>query len=204
MHANRLVILALALFLGSHIQAQDKTRYIFEGENVNYGGFGGPLFTIGGYDGQAAYYSGGGGGALINKRIILGGYGMGLTSDFNLPNPDGALPNVDYVLEFGHGGLWLGYNFSPEKAVHLTSTLLLGGGSISTEQYIGDQSNTLDRAGAFVATPMVGVELNLIRWMRLAAVGGYQYVASNGRQDAASKLSSPIVQLQLKFGFFGD
>lgn len=191
------------------LKAQE-TEYLFNGNDTRFGGFGGPIFQLAGIGDQLAFYNGGGGGAIINGRFFIGGYGMGLSSEYlidpaRIPNPRN---NSTYELNFGHGGLWLGYNFKPSKLIHFSLSTSFGGGQYSIEED-NDFEDDIDEYASenvFVISPMVGAEMNIVPWCKIAALGGYQYV-SGGNSPLASfpgDLSSPVLQLQLKFGYFPD
>lgn len=56
-----------------------------------------------------------------------------------------------------------------------------------------------------VMTPELGIEVNVVHWMRVAVTGGYRWAngvsKSTGLND--SDFSNPVVSLTLRFGNFG-
>lgn len=181
------------------------TEYLFGGDGWKIGGFGGPMLQFASVNDQLALYNGGGGGAIVNGKFFIGGYGMGLTTNHNI-NPS-RLSNANaeniYEVDFGHGGLWLGYNFKPSKMFHFSFSSTIGGGNYSIETYNDDGllAEYLSE-NALVLTPTAGVEVNVIPWMRIAATAGYQYVAGSSGNAWPTDFSSPVMQLQFKFGYF--
>lgn len=201
---KRIVVLLLCI-LGMAPGHAQNTEYLLGSEGWKIGGFGGPLLQLASVNDQLAFYNGGGGGAIVNGKFFIGGYGMGLSGNHNINPARLANSNSEntYQLDFGHGGLWLGYNFKPAKMFHFTLSSTLGGGNFSIEAYNDDGFQAEYVSGnTLVLTPAAGVEINVIPWMRIAATAGFQYVAGSGSSTWPTDLSSPVMQLQLKFGYF--
>lgn len=172
------------------------------------GGFGGPNAELAFIDGEAAFYSGGSGAMIINGSFIIGGYGQGLVSTHIIDPYEGFAirPAVmtNRVTEINHGGLWLGYIHKPNKLVHLHGGLQFGGGEVDfydqwSESYEFDDDN-------FIALrPYIGAEINIIKFMKISASAGYQFIQGlNNPHLEDAELSQPFVNLGLKFGFFND
>jgi hypothetical protein len=72
----------------------------------------------------------------------------------------------------------------------------VGGGRIDFD----DRNLTRDRV--FVLQPAVGLEVNVFRWLRLGAEGGYRLVTDvNVGGLESADVSKPFAQLQLRFGY---
>ena len=177
--------------LGS--QAQHETLF---GKARVVGGFGAPIVEFG-ISNDLSTSVGGGGGIVINN-FFLGGYGMGSLDFDQLVNDE--LKEV----ELGHGGFWLGSTFKPHKILHLYGSARIGWGAVSIPVDDDDlQFDDLDKV--FVFTPELGVELNITKWFRLAATGGYRLV-SGANEELGYRdedFSGAVATLSFRFGWFG-
>lgn len=188
------VVLVLGFcFLAISAFAQHETVF---GKARVVGGFGAPIVEFGiGNDVNTAV--GGGGGVVINN-FFLGGYGMGSL------NFDQLIKDELTEIEIGHGGFWLGSTFKPHKVLHLYGSAKMGWGAISIPVDDSDfEFDDLDKI--FVVTPELGVELNVTKWFRIAATGGYRWVSganeSLGYND--EDFSGAVATLNFRFGWFG-
>ncbi len=74
---------------------------------------------------------------------------------------------------------------------------VIGGGRIEF-----DDNNSFSRDRVFVLQPAVGLEVNVFRWFRIGAEGGYRLVSDvDGGGLQSSDVSKPFAQLQLRFGY---
>lgn len=167
------------------------------------GGFGGPTFSYGQIKGNSGFGSGGGGGLIVNQTM-LGAFGQGELFNIHRDNAQ------DGSLALGYGGLWLGYSFPTQKAVHAYTSLKIGVGAVGTSEHShwwddDDPEFSNYDEGVLVLMPEAGVELNLFHWMRLAGTIGYRYI--DGFEGALglnkNALNAPVFGLTMKFGWFG-
>lgn len=192
------LILWGAMLLPFSMFAQDET--LFKNAEV-IGGFGGPIVEFSQINGEVGTDVGGGG-ALILNNFFIGGYGMGTTF------PEIKVENKNYTIDFGHGGFWLGYAHRSPKLVHLYGSARLGWGGIQLKED-PDQDDEFAKYddAIFVLTPELGVELNVTQFFKIAATGGYRWVADvdglPGELDSSS-FSSPVGTLTFRFGGFGN
>lgn len=176
------------------LQAQHET--LFNQARV-IGAFGGPITEYGLNNDLST--SVGGGGALVINSFFIGGYGLA-SADFDQLYDEG---DID-VLDIGHGGFWLGGTYQPHSLVHLYGSTRLGWGGINIDLNGNTPYRELDKI--FVATPEIGVELNVTRWFRLAGTVGYRYV-TGVNDDLGLKdedFSGAIGAITLRFGWFGN
>jgi hypothetical protein len=163
------LLFPLALLLSMPLFGQQE-EVVFDRVKV-HGGFGGPFIEMTSMDDQSGVMVGGGGGVILND-FFLGGFGQG--GSFAEYVADGGLL---YPINFGFGGLWLGYTVPSHKAFHFFSSLKIAGGSISLTEDRDDNANTLFDETVFVAQPEVGAEVNLFKWLRIALTGNYRIVS---------------------------
>ena len=155
------------------------------------GAFGAVITEFGSFNNNDISTSHGGGGGIIIDNFFIGAYGLG-SGDWN--------DFEDGKLEMGHGGFWLGYTSPHYRLVHLYSSVKLGWGAIDLDL---DDFNGSDNI--FVATPEVGAELNLTRWLKVAGTVGYRNVTgvkeSTGTKN--SDYSGMVGTLTFRIGAFG-
>ncbi len=190
---KQLLFLAVLLTATIGLQAQHET--LFNQARV-VGAFGGPITEYGLSNNLGT--SVGGGGALVINSFFIGGYGMA-SVDFDQLYEEG---DID-VLDIGHGGFWLGGTFQPHSLVHMYGSARLGWGAINIDLNGNTPYRELDKI--FVATPEIGLELNVTRWFRLAGTVGYRYVAgvNEDRGLTGDDFSGAIAGVTLRFGWFG-
>lgn len=189
----------IAASIPSLVQAQDET--LFGNGPRDIGGFGGPIYRITKLSGETMAMIGGGGGVIINRRFIFGGMGIGGTNHVDAII-EGA--PVRGEMDFGYGGVTLGLVSRPSKLVHATYGLTIGAGGISVWPDDLRPRNPSDSTEYFgIAEPLVGVELNVTKWMRLGVVGGYRFVfGAEVPKLADDNLSGASGSLVFKFGRF--
>ncbi len=190
---KQLLIALVLLAAGSGISAQHETIF---GRGRVVGGFGGPLVEMGLREGFGTSFGGGGG--IVFGNVFLGGYGLGAVDLKEVLEND----NIDR-LELAHGGLWFGVTYPSHKAIHLYGSARAGWGALNVRL---DNPRSSDLDQIFVLTPEMGIEINLLRWFRVAGSAGYRWVnganPNAGYQDA--DFSGPIGTLTFRFGWFGS
>lgn len=188
-------LMILALVFSTGLMAQHET--LFNRARV-VGGFGAPILEMG-INNNLNTSVGGGGGIVINS-FFLGGYGLA-SVDFEELFDNGDVK----VLDIGHGGFWLGGTFRPYKVLHLYASTRIGWGAVNVDLEDNNQTYS-DIDKIFVATPEIGVELNLTKWFRVAGTAGYRWVngTSENREYTNDDFSGAIATVALRFGWFGS
>lgn len=156
-----------ALLLPFALFAQEEV--IFDRVKV-HGGFGGLIVELTSMDNQAGVFAGGGGGIILNS-FFVGGFGQG--GNF----AEHVVGGQEYPVNFGYGGLWLGYVVPTQKAIHFFGSLKIAGGSISLAESRDNLEKNLYEESVFVAQPEAGVEVNMFKWFRIALTGNYRIVS---------------------------
>ncbi|PHN05789.1 hypothetical protein [Flavilitoribacter nigricans] len=188
-------LIILALLCSTGLMAQHET--LFNRARV-VGGFGAPILEMG-INNNLNTSVGGGGGIVINS-FFLGGYGLA-SVDFEELFDNGEVE----VLNIGHGGFWLGGTLRPYKILHLYASTRLGWGAVNVDLQDNNQRYS-DIDKIFVATPELGIELNLTRWFRIAGTAGYRWVngTSENRGYTDDDFSGAVASVALRFGWFGS
>ncbi len=149
-------------------------------------------------------------GLIFNRSLYFGLYGMGVVYD--LPNLDydfhiddyeqyDSLYNYNFKV-LGHGGLLIGGVFQPHKIFHGGASLRLGYGDLAMFDYDND---IVTNDFTFIISPQLEAEINVARWFKIKAAGGYRF-ATDLRTDLfydKSYVNSPTGSLSLIFGWFG-
>jgi len=150
-------------------------------------------------------------GLIFNRTLYVGFYGMGVV--FDLPNLDfnididdveelDSLNNFDFKA-LGHGGLLIGGVFQPHKIVHAGAIIKLGYGDLAL--FDNDQ-DLVTNDFTFIISPQIEAEVNVARWFKIKAAGGYRF-ATDLRTDLyydKNYINSPTGSISLVFGWFGE
>lgn len=200
---KNLIVLIFATFIGilsAKSQEDDGYQTIFGNGDLKISGFGGPCMNFTQIGNDFAHMMGGGGGIIINN-FFLGAYGMGKTNDLVYKN-DVTRENV---MDFGHGGFWVGYTFFYNKAIHPVIHTQIGWGGI-TKRLKDDWNidptleNEVDQV--FVISPTAELEMNFSRFFKLGAGFNYTFVYNTDGPYTFSDFAKPGVFVSFKFGWF--
>jgi hypothetical protein len=176
--------LLVLLATSSVAAAQEET---LAGDGLESGGFGAPVVKFSEIGSEFAVFAGARGGWIINHTLVLGLGGYGLASNI------GEFP-FEREVEFGYGGLELEYINNSDNVVHFTIYTLIGAGGVTS---------LFDTAEAvFVLEPAANLEVNLTKWFRLGAGGGYRFVSGADQVLSSEDLSAFFGVLTFKFGSF--
>lgn len=225
----KILLFVVALFVtGSLYSQDDEPRFLLHNSTgkVNVSGFGALTTGFSQFDNDLAVYNGGGGAVLLNQTMYFGVYGMGLSTQhgrdgFTINSHEGTSITYEQVYtQFGHGGFWLGYIHKSHKPVHFGASTKFGWGSASLtdQQYSSGYDepcsyNSIITDDVFVFTPQVEVEMNLLKWFKINASAGYQfvtgldkyYINESGNQVDffnSSDFNQPVFNLSFVFGWF--
>lgn len=152
---------------------------------------------------------GGQGGWVIDHGFVLGGGGYGFMTDRTF---DQEL-NERYMLTGGYGGLLLEFIVAPKSPVHLSFPMLIGAGGVSYVRSANDYDYygyAEDSEAFFVIEPGVELEVNVVKFMRIALGAKYRYTSdvslryfeSGNLIMEDSNLSGFSTNITFKFGKF--
>lgn len=161
------------------------------------GGFGGPFWVSSRGAGDVGQGAGGGGG-VVAGHFFIGGFGQGEVFGRRF------VQGVEHEFSLGLGGLWLGVAYPTHRVIHPYSSFKLGWGAISLVPR--EQSSTRGfNDPVFAVVPEVGVELNVLKWFRLAGQVGYRWVSGIqglGGYALPGDFDSLTWGITLRFGSF--
>lgn len=190
-----LIILTLGMIIPGYSQ-NDDFQTVMGNEQVRVSGFGGPMMSFTRIGDDFTHMMGGGGGVIINN-FFLGGYGMGKTNQLQYRN----LP--EEVMDFGHGGFWIGYTAFYNKAIHPVFHTTMGWGSITHRPKNLDVSYDPEQGDqVFVICPTFELEMNFSRFFKLAGGVTYSFVYNTDGPYTFQDFAHPGVFLSFKFGWF--
>ncbi len=179
------------------VTPKDKEDETLMSGKTTVGGFGAPVVKFSEINDEFAILVGGCGGLIINHAFVIGGGGYGLVNDIEVS----GLPYPEYRwLNFGYGGLLLGYVNRSRKLAHFSIHSLIGwGGLCYRTMYYDDWYND----AIFVFEPGIDLMLNVSKNFRIGLGGSYRFV--NGVDLVGldnDDISGPSTSLTFKFGKF--
>ncbi len=172
---------------------KDKEDETLISRKTTVGGFLGPVVKFSELNDQFAVLVGGSAGFIINRSLVIGGAGYGLVNEIEPGAPRNRL------LDFGYGGLFLGYVNRSRKLVHLSIHSLIGGGGLHYRyDYYDDWIDAI-----FVFEPGADLMLNVTKRFRIGFGGSYRFVSGVDLDGLSnSDISGPSASLVFKFGRF--
>lgn len=126
------------------------------GENIEFGGYGGP--AAGAYAfGSEVYFLGGGSGGLL----------LGTTEHEFTVAGQVMTGSGDQQGQYAFSGLMLGYSYLPERAIHPSVSLAVGNGTYSVDGHIQSSGQYIDAA--------LSAEVNITSFLRTGvSIGRHQ------------------------------
>lgn len=182
-------------------QGEFQPETLFGSHGVAIGAYGGPVGGAAYLGGKFYPMAGGEGGVIIDHWLIIGGAGRGLVQPVISPSGN--------EIEYGWGGLMLGFIILPEDLIHPYVKAIVGGGSVNEyagNMYNGNSYNTnfIQSQGFFSLDGEVGVQMNVCKWLRIDVYGGYHYIygplAFDGMTD--DNFRNFDVGIKFDFGWF--
>jgi len=196
----------LLLIIGSVIYAQEETII---GENeITTGGYGAPVIKFTSINSQFGVLVGARGGWILDHSITLGVGGYGLVNNVEVNgNSDERSP----LLNFGYGGIDLGYIMKWHKLLHASFNFLIGGGAVGERMNFNvfglnlnlPNLGMIKNHNFFIAEPEADFELNIVKFCRIDIGASYRFI-SGAKQNGLSNtdLSGVSAIMTLKFGRF--
>ena len=190
--------------LGAFAQTPSKTNddegaeALFSGP-LRSSGYGAVSTKFTPIQGQFGTMIGGYGGWFINKTLLIGGGGYGLTTNLTTPS------RIGENISFGYGGIVLEYVGASDKVFHYAVQTMVGWGGVGFYRP-RDFSSLTSRSNVspvLVIEPSLMAELNITNFLRLALGGGYRFVTGvdiSGLTNA--DVSGVALSLNFKFGGF--
>ncbi len=195
MKKSIIVFLSLVISAASYSQDKDEFQTIFGDSKASVSGMGGFEMQFSSLGRYYAYGAGGAGGAIINRTLLIGGYGVGYFIDRTITINTKTYTNIG----MGHGGFLFGYIHKGNKPVHPAAFLQVGWGELESFQPESQISDNF-----MVLNPSLEVEINVTRYFRIAVGGHYQLVSGAGNYPELSNsdFNGPGGKLAFHLGWF--
>lgn len=191
--------------------ADDEPQTLFSSKS-HWGGYGGLDIAYTRLAGRDAALFCGGGALLADHQFSLGLTGCGNATRIPGQSYGDVVHESGDRLEFGYGGLVLGYQFFPRRIYNLSLTTLVGAGATaivnandrwSNDNWREHDDHVKTHDTVFVAEPRLTGYLNLTRWARMGVFAGYRFVGGvNMANLSNSDIAGPVVGGNLQFGWF--
>jgi len=193
-----------AIIKAQETPEESEMQTLFGNTKFTFGGMGGPQIGFSNFNSKDVLLVGGRGGVVINHCLIIGGGGWGIV---NMPKFSNIGGNTVGYIEGGYGGFLVEPIFMSKKLVHLSMPILIGGGELLYVKEINhdmdDPLNEIDSDPFFVLEPGIEVELNVIKFMRIAAGIRYRWSPNLDLVDTpANPFNGITSSITLKFGSF--
>jgi hypothetical protein len=206
---KKITLLCLAVTICFSVFSQEaKKDYEIKtllGKNISHGGYLGISMGYSLIDHKNAFTVGGRIGWVINHRLVMGIAGNGFINDVYYSDPE---TNSEKILSGGYGGLLLEPVIGSRLPIHVSFPIIIGAGGISYNKtyYEGAEpwdSYTYDEDAFAIVEPGVEIELNMLKFFRIAAGVSYRYTSEirlvNTKNDVLDGFAG---SLTLKFGKF--
>jgi len=185
------------------IENPEEIKSLFSKEN-EIKGFGGVDINITDVYQERSLLLGAYGGAIINKHVMFGLAGYGISTENQFRGEAGTMLNI----EGGYGGLYLGGILFPNEVVHLTIPVLFGAGAfhIVDKQYFPtsfDKEYVLESTAFFVVKPSAQLEVNITQFLRVGVGATYRLIkGSDLRNISDDDLTSWGGTFSIRLGRF--
>jgi hypothetical protein len=193
---KKALFILFLFILVTHLFAQEET---LTGNGIESGGYGGPVWKVGLFNGKAGFLSGGRGGWIINHTFVIGGGGYSLITDIETDHT-GDTGKARY-LDMEYGGLELEYINRSDRLIHWTIHAMIGSGQAKLKEH--DPIDVIENDRFFVIEPSFNIDINIAKWFRIGF--GASYIIAAGvklEEVSSSDLSGPTGLIILKFGAF--
>lgn len=198
---------AITICLATMAQ-EEKKNYEMQtllGKNISNGGYLGISMGYSLIDHKNAFTAGGRLGWVINHRLVMGFAGTGFVNDIYYSDSE---TNSEKTLSGGYGGFLLEPVIGSRLPVHVSFPIILGAGGICYNKTYYDgaepwDSYTYDEDAFVLVEPGVEIELNMLKFFRIAAGVSYRYTSEIHLMDTKNDVLDGFAgSLTLKFGKF--
>lgn len=213
---NRIALALIStLILAGAASAEPETLIGGDG-TTSHGFFGAPVMKVSQVDGHSRMLMGLEGAWIINHSIYLGLSGAGTMKGISTDIYDSA--GDRQYMHMGYGGILLGMTIGSDKLLHFGFQNVIGGGAaVLSPNKWGDDGDHHDECDwdeeekcswnetpFFVWEPQLLAEVNVTRWMRIAAGAGYRFtwVVEKKNGYEGNDLGGLTASLAFKFGKF--
>ncbi|WP_020528219.1 hypothetical protein [Flexithrix dorotheae] len=184
---------------------------LFGGQRLKVtGGFGGVDWKATRLNGRTTWMVGGKAALTFNEKVNIGlaGYGLNKKSPFQ-----GTDPAQELWMSFNYAGLYAEYIMNPNKLFHISFPLIIGSSHVNVRDQLENyppnhpdndfDPHVIEDSNGFVIEPGVNVELNVLKFMKVGASGGYRFVGNHDLKNVSNgDLNNWSFSVGVKFGWF--
>jgi hypothetical protein len=208
----------MAIGIMSFTFGQERTTGEFQtlfgnpNKKISHGGYGAISIGYTQIDNKDVMTLGGRAGWLIDHHITLGFMGTAFVNSIYV---DGYWPTEDgfydgYYLVGGYGGFFIEPIIAPNFPIHASFPILIGGGGLALNDYTWhdydweyDYYEPFDWDSYFIFEPGVEIELNVVKFFRVAFGASYRLTSSlHMAYVPKDMLNGFNANVSLKFGKF--
>lgn len=175
-------------------------KLLFNEDKFRYGGMAVLFMNMGPIDNEFGLKLGAGAALVLNNKLYIGGYGLGLSTEHNR-----AFDTEFFRLGYTEGGAWFGRTFKPDHIIHysLGAQIGFGTGSIIGTKPFSFEDYTYASDQCVSLSPNVALHIRLVRHIRFAVSAQYRIpVGFELERVDSSALFGPGVQLGIQAGIF--
>lgn len=179
----------MAFSYGQKVKSNEEMKTIFGNRDnkISHGGYAGLSVGYTQIDGEDVMTLGGRAGWVIDHHVTIGLAGNAFMNSILI---DGYWPadqgyNDGYYLVGGYGGFFVEPIVFPNFPVHVSFPILIGAGGVALNddtwhdyKYEDDYYDPYDWDSYFVVEPGVEIELNLVKYFRIAFGASYRYTSN--------------------------
>jgi hypothetical protein len=186
-----------------YAQGEKETKTLFNNLKMSKIGFMvSPNYEYSEIDGAGASVLGFRGGILFNNKLSVGGFYLLSINDF-IPESE---TDQDVYMDYRALGGFIEYTLWPDKLVHLTLPLFIGGGEVEMDMkgsYSGNGQNPYGEKSFLIIEPSADLEINLHKFLKLNIGFGYRIINNmTYRNFDQSALTGFTGNIGLKIGMF--
>lgn len=176
-----LMILGIIVISFGQEQPTDEMKTIFgdTDNKISHGGYGSISVGYTQIDGEDVMTLGGRAGWVIDHHVAIGLAGKAFMNSIYI---DGYWPDYDgFYLVGGYGGFFVEPIIAPNYPIHVSFPILIGGGGLALNDHTwhdydweDEYYEPYDWDSYFVFEPGVEIELNIVKFVRVAFGASYR------------------------------
>ena len=175
---------------------------------ISHGGYGAITVGYTQIDGEDVMTLGGRAGWVIDHHVTIGLAGTAFMNSIYI---DGYWPDRDgYYLSGGYGGFFVEPVIAPFFPVHVSFPIMIGGGGLVLNEntwhdynWDYDYYEPYDWDSYFVFEPGIEIELNVVRFFRVAFGANYRFTSNMHMAYVPKDMMNGFgANMTLKFGKF--
>ena len=207
------VIMTFGLFamtFGQERTSEMQTIFGNRDHKTDHGGYAGLTVGYTQIDGNDVMTLGGRAGWLIDHHVTIGLAGKAFMNSIFIEGNFAGAPENGLYLSGGYGGLFIEPIIAPMFPIHVSFPVMIGGGGLVLNDHTWhdydweyDYYEPYDWDSYFVVEPGVEIELNVVKYFRIAVGGSYRITSNLHVTEVPKNMMNGFnADVTLKFGKF--